>query len=827
MLRFESSLGLMLLKRIKLGYLHPFGLVFCWNLVAWSVSSHSQLLAAQLQQARYEQGKVIYQAQCAECHGDDGQGVTDRYEDPLAGDRSLESLIRRIVRTMPEEDPDQCVGEEAAQVGYFLYHAFYSSQARAALGKAPRITPARLTAEQFDTSVADLLAFFTPHEGQPAGTDHLLLAASMAQTGLPGVYFQSKGMNKADDQKLERVDPRVDFQFGDQGPTEAIDGEQFAIIWEGGFFLQETGEVQFRVTTENGARLYVNHDPGGRRGKLRDDSSAAGQAALIDGWVSSGAMRTMEAKVRLLGGRYYPIRLEYFKYKEKSGSIRLEWKPPHGVWELMDEGVLRTHRPPRTFVLDTVFPADDRSFGYARGSDLSYDWYEAVIQSAAKVAAEVVERLPLLVGFKPGDNDRGDKIREFLPQLAQHAYRRPLDEEEEALLGKKLFEQSENPEAAIRRGVTLIITSPSFLYAPWTQQPVKPDGFTLASRLALVLWDSLPDQPLLKLAQSGALESKEALRLQVQRMLDHPLTRFKMWGHFTHWLEIEERDLTKDKQIFPDFSPDVVLALRRSLHRFIDQVVWAEASDYRELLLADYLLMNDALIDYYLDRGDEGLQVQVVEQDPQLKDWVRVRLGDGRRSGLLTHPFMLSALAYPDNSSPIHRGVFLTRQVVGRGMKPPPTAVAFDNDAFEAHVTMREKVTQLTRETACMGCHSVINSLGFTLEHFDAVGRWRSHERQVPIDPSSIYETDEGFSLPLGGPRDVAIHAVQDEQAHSAFVASLFHQFVKYDPAAFEPKALERFRLQFEQAQFNIQQLLTEITLLAAGVGIDESLQAP
>ena len=165
---------------------------------------------AQAQEAvlkeRFEAGRVIYANQCADCHGFGGQGGTDAYQDPLVGDRSLESLVRRIVRTMPEEDPDLCVGQEASDVAYYVYHAFYSSEARAAMGRAPRMTPARLTAEQFQNAVADLVSYFTPHQKQPAGHDHLLMASAQTDTGLRATYFQSKGMNKANEQKLERVD---------------------------------------------------------------------------------------------------------------------------------------------------------------------------------------------------------------------------------------------------------------------------------------------------------------------------------------------------------------------------------------------------------------------------------------------------------------------------------------------------------------------------------------------------------------------------------------------------------------------------------------------
>ena len=111
---------------------------------------------------------------------------------------------------------------------------------------------------------------------------------------------------------------------------------------------------------------------------LRKVDDNPDQAALIDGWVSSGEMREHTARVFLLGGRHYPIRLEFFKYKEDVSSIKLEWKPPHGVWEVVDDRHLVTAKTRRTFVVTTSFPADDRSLGYERGSSTSPEWQAAV-----------------------------------------------------------------------------------------------------------------------------------------------------------------------------------------------------------------------------------------------------------------------------------------------------------------------------------------------------------------------------------------------------------------------------------------------------------------
>ena len=177
-------------------------------------------------------------------------------------------------------------------------------------------------------------------------------------------------------------------------------------------------------------------------------------------------MRSMEAKVKLIGGRSYPLRMEFFKYKEKSGSIRLEWKASRGYGKRFMRRCCERIAP-RTFVLQTPFPADDRSLGYERGSDLSYDWYEAVIQASAEVAQEVVERLPLLVGFKAGDEQRQKPIQDFLPRLAGTCSEGPWIKRNKCFTSIVCLRPRIVLNLSRAQGVMLMVTSPSFLYAPW------------------------------------------------------------------------------------------------------------------------------------------------------------------------------------------------------------------------------------------------------------------------------------------------------------------------------------------------------------------------
>ena len=391
--------------------------------------------------ALLQKGKQIYAESCIDCHGDGGSGVQGAFEEALQGELSLTELGHLIERTMPEDDAESCVGEDAQAVAAYVHDTFYSLQARITNGltPAPRVELVRMTVEQYQNAAADLLGYFTP-EVKTSGD---------AEPGLRAEYFQSKGMSKADKRKLERVEYEIDYDFGDKSPTDDITADQFAIIWNGSLTPPSTGYYEFRVRTENGVRLYLNNDPSRGRRRLRDDSSVAGQQALIDGWVSSGKMRNHTARVFLISGRSYPIRLEFFKYKEKSASIRFEWKPPREEWALLDHNFLSTHASPRTFVVKTQFPADDRSLGYERGSSVSQDWHAATNSAAIEVVTEVIARLPLLAGVDrdASQEERRTQLEDFVIRFARVAFRRPISPSEQDFFRTAFFDSGIDGES--------------------------------------------------------------------------------------------------------------------------------------------------------------------------------------------------------------------------------------------------------------------------------------------------------------------------------------------------------------------------------------------
>ena len=715
-------------------------------------------------------GKQIYQKQCAECHGTDGQGVERVNENPLGGQATLAKLRTLIDKTMPEEEPELCTGPDADAVARFVHAEFYQRKQQA------EIRLARLTARQHLQSTADLWSSF---RGSP------VVAKDDQGKGLKAELFASRRFD-GKQKKKDRIDRRIDFDFDKGTPDPSIkDAKEFSIRWRGSILAEETGVYEFYVISENGVQLFVN----------QEDRTTP----LIDAWVSSaGRKKEHVGRVRLIGGRPYPLSLETFKYKERSASIRLEWKPPRQPRQVIPGRVMSPNKVPPSFVTSIPLPADDRSSGYNRGTSVSGQWDEATTHIALEMADEVVRWIDRLARTKRGDKQRAAKIRDFCHQFAERAFRRPLDTEDRRRYVDVWFERESDIEAAVKRSLLLVLQSPRFLY-PDLPPAAKPadqqlDGYRVAARLATVLWDSIPDPVLFKAAQHDRLRTPQQATAQAERMLRDGRTQAKLRYFLAEWLLLDEKEsVAKQDSLFPDYDEQVLADARLSLLMMAEDVIWSEASDYRQLFLA-----------------------QDLPQTPRLEQFYAKGFPADRRAGLLTHPFLLTSLAYHDAGSPIHRGVFITRQLLGRNLDPPPQATKLEDGHFEPDMTMRQKVEAITKAAACRSCHDVINPLGFTLEQFDAVGRFRTHERDRPIEVAANLPTPSGGAVPLGGPRDLAQYIADDRDARGAFVDQLFHQTVQQPINAFGSGARKDLVDRFEASGCNVRKLWVDVARVYA-----------
>jgi hypothetical protein len=709
-----------------------------------------------------------------------GQGVAGKSDEPLVGEKSVAFLAKYVAKEMPEDDPGSLSTAEALASAQYIHQAFYSAEARAR-NNPPRLELAHLTDRQYRESIADLLGSFR------RSTTTSEAGGLVAAYRVTGKDKEAGGVAKPDLKSLEHS--ALDFDFGAGAPVPGAVDNQFQLNWTGSLLVTDTGEYDFRITTPNGARLYVNAPANGSE-----------KNALIDLWVSSAKVRSGQGQAFLLGGRSYPLKVEFFKYKDKTASLKLEWRPPGGAWTVIPAENLSPKGSSSVDVVAVPLPPDDASMGYERGVSVSREWTEAVAKGGLQAAALLAPRMHEYAGTTVTAPDRAEKLKAFAQRFAQLAYRRPLTAEQRAEL-TKLFTPEVTPEVATKRAILHVLSSPYFLYPAAGPQ----DDYAVAARLALAMWDSLPDEPLLQAAAKGALKTPEQVRAHAQRMQKDPRAKAKMRDFLHHWLHVEEgAEIAKDQTAYPGFDPGVVMDLRTSLDLFSESVVWSEASDYRQLLLSDTILMNERLAKFYGQKLPEGHGFRPVKMDAD------------QRAGVLTHPYVLATFSYTKSTSPIHRGVFLTRNILGRMLKPPPMAIAFMDDKFDPSFTMREKVTELTAKPACQSCHVTINPLGFSFERFDAVGRVRETDNAKPVNTVSEYTAADGTVLTLKGARDVAVHAAESQAGQAGFVRNLFQAMVKQPTTAYSPELLGQLTERFRRDHYHVRNLAVEVAVVAA-----------
>lgn len=758
-------------------------------IVAGVVLLMNGLLVAQDLDPTLARGEQIYRDSCVQCHGDLGQGVPDIYPDALVGDASVGELTALISETMPEEEPETCVGEDAAAVAEYIHFRFYSEAAQIR-NRPPRVGLARLTGEQLRKSLANL---YLAGENYPQ---------PVVERGVKAIYFDGARW-KNENKKIERVDSVIDFDYGHEGPGEGVSADEFYIYWEGGLKPDVTGLHEIVVHSTCSFVLKFGH----------------GDRKLIDNHVQSGDKTEFRVPVFLTAGQVYSFKIDFIQRKRSTekppARIKLAWVPPHQQEQVVPSRNLVPGGFPATFALQAEMPADDRSYGFERGVAINRQWDEATTAAAIEFAQAAVDELwPRYQRRHKDDSDENRaQLRGFLNELAQRAFRGPLSDELRRVYVDMQVDATEDSGEAIKRSLLLILKSPRFLY-PSLDSDRTPSQ-QAANRLALVLHDGLPsDRWLIESANNNKLETPDQVRQAAQRLVNDYRTTAKTIEMLEEWMNLGHfGEISKDTASFPGFDNALTSDLRSSLYAFLEDIVTSENSDYRQLILADWVYTTPRLAQFY---GPSWQPADGPFADGQLVGLQRSVSAEGTRFGIVTHPLLLSGLSYHNVTSPVHRGVFLIRFLLGRTLRVPAEAPPPLSPDLHPDMTTRERVELQTSPESCQVCHEKINGLGFVLENFDTVGRYRESEKEKPINAVGTYTARDGSEIKLAGVAELADYLANSDDAQRAFVSRAFQHFVKQPIAAFGADTLDRLTESFRGSQFNIRQLLVEIAVVAA-----------
>ena len=371
-------------------------------------------------------------------------------------------------------------------------------------------------------------------------------------------------------------------------------------------------------------------------------------------------------------------------------------------------------------------------------------------------AGDTPSRRRIFVCRPSGPGDEDACAEEILSTLVRRAYRRPAsaaDLDTVMRFYRMGREDGGGFEAGIEMGLQRILADPRFIYRVEVEPPgLEPGdaypvgGLELASRLSFFLWSSGPDDELLDLAEAGRLREPGVLEGQVRRMLADPRSAALTANFAGQWLTL--RGLESHVPVverFPDFDDNLRQALRRETELLFASLVTEDRS-VLDLLTADYTFVDERLARHYGIPDVSGSRFR------------RVVLGEAHdaRRGLLGKGGILTVSSQPGRTSPVQRGKWVLQNLLGVLPPDPPPDVpdlpppADDPAGNAREPTMREKMEAHRGNPACAACHRLMDPIGFSLENFDAIGRWRDHEQGVPVDASDVLYDGRAIGGPAG-----------------------------------------------------------------------------
>jgi hypothetical protein len=345
----------------------------------------------------------------------------------------------------------------------------------------------------------------------------------------------------------------------------------------------------------------------------------------------------------------------------------------------------------------------------------------------------------------------------IIANLARRAYRRPIaaDDLPQLLALYKQGAQNGGFESGVRLALQKILVSPEFIFrveldppgvAPGTVHRVS--DIELASRLSFFLWSSIPDEELLAVAERGGLSDPATLEAQVKRLMADPRSQTLVKNFAGQWLFLRNvSGIQPDTTAFPFFDENLRQAMQKETELVIDSTLRDDRS-VADLLTTDYTFVNQRLAEHYGMKGIYGSEFR------------RVAISDPKRQGLLGQASIMTVTSYPDRTAPTIRGKWVLEQLLGTPPPPPPANVpALKDDSTVKVLTMRQRMEEHRASPQCAVCHRMMDPLGFALENFDGLGRWRDadgEEGTGAIDSSGVLPDGTAFNGPTGL-RDVLV----------------------------------------------------------------------
>lgn len=682
----------------------------------------SALPAAELSPEKLEQayrGEIapFLRKHCFECHGADtqeGDVAFHKYATAKALQGDLKTWERAIQMlrsgAMPPEDVAQPSDAERRKIAGLIEKTIYNFDCDN-LPDPGRVTIRRLNRSEYNNTIRDLIGVTLrpaddfPSDDVGGGFDNigdvLTLPPLLMEKYLIAAERIADEAIVADPSLFVKAQFRDRQQLRGEGPaTYDLERRRWTLLAGGSVSV----EFQFARDGEYHLRAYA---------RLPRDSN-----------------RSQKLEVRLDD---HP--LQQFEVKADDAAGKFEVKARVG---------------PGTHKLSAHLPAGDKP-------DHKVELNEALSVGALEVDGPVDLRLEdfpqphqRLVAARPGQNRSvAEAAQQNLRPLLTRAFRRPATEGEVERFAKLVadaVQAGDSFEQGMQVALTATLVSPHFLFrAEWDARQGGANGvrpltdYELASRLSYFLWSSTPDDELFALAAANKLHEPAAVEAQIRRMLADPKSESLVQNFLTQWLNLRLLDgAAPDPKAFPQFDPQLKTAMRRETELFAAAIIREDRS-VLDFLSGRFTFVNERLAQHY---GIEGVRGE---------EFRRVELADRRHSGVLTQASILTLTSNPGRTSPVKRGKWILENLLGSPPPDPPPDVP-DLEATQKNrpdLPLRKQLEIHRQNAVCASCHKVMDQLGFGLENFDAVGRWRELDGQFAVDASGALPGGAKFTGPL------------------------------------------------------------------------------
>ncbi len=542
------------------------------------------------------------------------------------------------------------------------------------------------------------------------------------------------------------VKPTADFPADDTGYgfDNIADVLSMSPLLAEKYLYAAEGALDKVIVTEGPQRQFAKIEA------TRMTSTAGGNSVNDSAW-SLGNNGELWTKFDAPATGEYEIRVRAYGIQAGPDPVRMSVRVDGTNLRLFE--VKATKEKPENFNLATTMRGGEHKISVAFLNEFTHKAekpayrkliLDSITLDGPKVSATAVLPPPtaghraLIFATAPKDGTEAEAARKVITKFANRAFRRPVAEDQITRL-MALFSESRKAgdgyDRACKTAMTAVLCSPNFLFriepAPGgTKDKVFAiDDYALASRLSYFLWSTMPDDDLMSFAAAGKLRQPGVIEAQVKRMMADPKSQAFVANFAGQWLELRLLDdYEADPKRFPAFNKQLRTAMKMETEQYFHALV-NEDHSVLELLDSNYTFVNEQLAAFY------GLP------DVKGEKFRKVTLpANSHRGGVLTMAGVLTVTAMPSRTSPVKRGKYILEEILGTPPPPPPPDVPAlkEQKSDKDGGSLRQRLEAHRTDPTCASCHKRMDPLGFALENFDAIGKWRDKDGETTIDPSGV-----------------------------------------------------------------------------------------